>query len=522
MKIDAKPFKTWDEEIKIINQWGNGFLNKNPSKGKKLFKYLKRYGFQTCVKPFVPLLWKDFNDGISGKNLKFIDNFQLDDLFALFKFDTRLKSVIGDLLQELEKRLREGIVYQTLEYLKYVCKNNINLPFLLVDDEWAPKIAKAIFSNNISKQSFFTANNDFKYNEYYSFLQKYIEPFEMGSLFIKNAHINKFYFCNILSNYNKLKSERNFDQYKTFTKILNSKLNPLEITDWEGHKIACTYFHFFKWCKQIKRVPNEFKDDESYIDVSTTDGMINVLAKSFIPMYKSFTQESFGDLVKFFIKLNENIQLKIIKEHFSIFYLKIKEINNDKENFNFILISSFISFLNLFKNMRNKTAHISIIYNFWQIDVHNNSSLSRTTKTRDDDFWIANQATCTFLNILIDKENNDFLSNYFKANYLGKKTNYYLDELNFILIKVYCKYKNNQIYYVHKNDNDKVWSLPMFFLKDAIDWLLIFLDKKADAAKLLEKLIIKSNFSSKEIRNWLHDYLFNKIIISLEKIHHDK
>ncbi|MBO6072347.1 Abi family protein [bacterium] len=92
--------------------------------------------------------------------------------------------------------------------------------------------------------------------------------------------------------------------------------------------------------------------------------MINVLAKSFIPMYKSFTQESFGDLVKFFIKLNENIQLKIIKEHFSIFYQKIKEINNDKENFNFILISSFISFLNLFKNMRNKTAHISIIYNF--------------------------------------------------------------------------------------------------------------------------------------------------------------
>ena len=67
MKIDAKPFKTWDEEIKIINQWGNGFLNKDPSKGKKLFKYLKRYGFQTCVKPFVPLLWKDFNDGISGK-----------------------------------------------------------------------------------------------------------------------------------------------------------------------------------------------------------------------------------------------------------------------------------------------------------------------------------------------------------------------------------------------------------------------------------------------------------------------
>ncbi|MBQ3621911.1 Abi family protein [bacterium] len=37
---------------------------------------------------------------------------------------------------------------------------------------------------------------------------------------------------------------------------------------------------------------------------------------------------------------------------------------NDKDNFDLILIGTFISFLEVFKNIRNRIAHLDIIYNF--------------------------------------------------------------------------------------------------------------------------------------------------------------
>lgn len=520
MKINVEQFKTLHEQIDILNRWGNNFLDKNSKEKEKVLEYLQDNNFQTGVDAFAPLLWKNLDDGIKRKNYKFIDNFKFKDLTNLYDFDSCLKNKINELLQRLEKRLRNGIIYYTLTAIKEISNSNINLPFLLVDDEWSQIIGKSIFCNNLSKQSFLTNDIEFKFNEYYSFLQKYIEPFETSSLFVKNVQINKFYFGTIFKNYEMLKTENNFNQYKSFTKMNIDNLIPLEITDSNNNKIMCTYQHFFKWCRKNKKFPNELKDDEQYLDLSTTDGMMNVLAKSFVPMYKSFTQDAFGDTIKFFSKLSHTIQIKVIKEWFQNFYQKISAIINDKDNFDLILIGTFISFLEVFKNIRNRIAHLDIIYNFWDIHVLNNSSLSRTVKIKENDFWITNKPTCMFLNTLTNKENIYFQSEYFKKQYFGKDSNYYLDRINSLGIKAYCKYKNNDIYYAHQGDN-KIWSLPLFFLNDAIDWLLVFINKPKNFSNIVQECFLKINFENNEIKNRLHDYLLNKIIISFEKIDYD-
>ena len=125
-----------------------------------------------------------------------------------------------------------------------------------------------------------------------------------------------------------------------------------------------------------------------------------------------------------------------------------------------------------------------------------------------------------FLNTLTNKENNYFQSEYFKKQYFGKDSNYYLDRINSLGIKAYCKHKNNDIYYAHQGDN-KIWSLPLFFLNDAIDWLLVFINKSANFSNIVQECFLKINFENNEIKNRLHDYLFNKIIISFEKIDYD-
>ncbi|MBO6094825.1 Abi family protein [bacterium] len=91
---------------------------------------------------------------------------------------------------------------------------------------------------------------------------------------------------------------------------------------------------------------------------------MNILSKSFVPLYKSFTQISFGNIIEFFCKLNENIQVKLIEEYFPSFYNNIRKLSRNNKNFALVLISTFISFLNVFKNLRNKVAHHDVIYNF--------------------------------------------------------------------------------------------------------------------------------------------------------------
>lgn len=249
--------------------------------------------------------------------------------------------------------------------------------------------------------------------------------------------------------------------------------------------------------------------------------MINVLAKSFIPLYKSFTQIPFGDMIKLFSKLNETIQLKIIKEHFSCFYQKINSLIIDKENCNLILISSFICFLTLFKDLRNKIAHLDIIYNFWDLHTPNISRLGRNVIIKSYEFWLANKQTCNFLNELLNTKNAEFLSNYFKDKFIDKDSFYYMNKINNLGIKVFCKDKNNTIYFTDKSDDKNIWLLPMFFLKDAVEWLLVFANKSKKAKNVIEQCLSHCKIKNNEIKNRMHDYLFNKITISLEKIKND-
>ena len=87
MIINAKPFKNWEEQVEILNKWGNNFLEKNPNDRPKVLSYLMKYNFQVAVDSFAPLLWTNFEDGMKGKNLNFISNFQFNDLIELFNFD---------------------------------------------------------------------------------------------------------------------------------------------------------------------------------------------------------------------------------------------------------------------------------------------------------------------------------------------------------------------------------------------------------------------------------------------------
>ena len=56
MKITIKSFKTWDEQVEILNQLGNNFLAKNPAAKKKVLAYLKQHGFLAGVDFFAPIL----------------------------------------------------------------------------------------------------------------------------------------------------------------------------------------------------------------------------------------------------------------------------------------------------------------------------------------------------------------------------------------------------------------------------------------------------------------------------------
>ena len=54
MTITIKSFKTWDEQVEILNQLGNNFLTKNPAAKKKVLAYLKQHGFLAGVDFLLP------------------------------------------------------------------------------------------------------------------------------------------------------------------------------------------------------------------------------------------------------------------------------------------------------------------------------------------------------------------------------------------------------------------------------------------------------------------------------------
>ena len=101
-------------------------------------------------------------------------------------------------MQNVENKLRDGIIYHLLESIHTICSNNINLPFILLDDNWSEIIGRKIFTNNLSEKSFIDKNNEFMFDDYYTFLSNYIEPFKLDGLFLKNVNLKNFYFYKVI------------------------------------------------------------------------------------------------------------------------------------------------------------------------------------------------------------------------------------------------------------------------------------------------------------------------------------
>ena len=69
-----------------------------------------------------------------------------------------------------------------------------------------------------------------------------------------------------------------------------------------------------------------------------------------------------------------------------------------------------------------------------------------------------------------------------------------------------------------KNDDKDCWHLPLFFLKDSVEWLCIFTDNNKNFSLIIDDCLKNNKISKDEIKNRLYDYLFCRIIISLDKI----
>ena len=518
MKITIKSFKTWDEQVEILNQLGNNFLAKNPAAKKKVLTYLKQHGFLTGVDFFAPLLWNNLKDGINNQNCKFMTGFQFNDLLQLSQFDQSLKFVIQDLLINIRERLKLGIVYYTFQCLATIYKHINKISFYLIDNLQAPIIAKTIFTNKFSKQSFFNEDYEFMFVKYYSFLAKSIDIFDISTLFIHNPKIQYFYTYRTITNSDKIKLINAFKQYITIAKNKDcNKVTLLENNTQNNQQIFSEFGEFFLWCKQYYRDLNKFNNKKHSKNLDLIDEMIEVLINVFTKSYEEYGEAPLGMLATFFYQLNEKIQLQIIKKQFPWFYQKISASINNKANCELIVISTFISFLDVFKKVERNVNGAQPIYCFYDFHQLGNSLPTSNKTIKGIDFWFTNQPTCNLLNNLLIARNNNFTSNYFKDQFISKNIDYYLTKFNNLGLQVYYQEKERKIYFTNKSNNLNSWHVPMFFLKDAIDWLIVFVQAKNSFGSIIAKCLQENIITNKEINNRLHDYLFNKIIISFEE-----
>ena len=175
-----------------------------------------------------------------------MNDFQFSDLLQLSKFDQSLKFVIQDLLINVRERLKLGIVYYTFECLATIYKDINKIPFYLIDNLQAPIIANVIFTNKFSKQSFFNEEHEFKFGEYYSFLAKSIDIFDISTLFIHNPKIHHFYTCRTITNNDKIKLINAFKQYVSIAKNKDcNKVTLLENNTLNNQQIFSEFGEFF-------------------------------------------------------------------------------------------------------------------------------------------------------------------------------------------------------------------------------------------------------------------------------------
>ena len=514
MKINAKLFLTWDEQVETLNKLGNNFLDKNPGDKERVLDYLHKNNFQGCVDFFTPLLWRNLNEGMQNQDCKFIVDFQFNDLLQLFAFDQSLKFAIRDLLINVQERLRLGIVYHILKYIAKFCNNLNEIPLSLIHNKQAPIIANKVFSNKYSKQSLFKENNGFNFDEYYSFLAYYIDLLDISTLYLDNHDINQFYEFHIVTNQERMKLINEFRSYpKALKNKGNDKVVLIKSKDKDSTQIFSEFSEFFKWCKHHEHDWDEYEEGKRKLHLKPIDEMIYVLAKVFTASYENYGEWPLNISTKFFYKLNEEIQLQTIKKQFPLFYEQIDKLISNQKNHDLIMISTFISFLDVFRNIERTIDSGVPVYNFYDFVTSTNCFKDNHELIKGDTFWFTNKPTCEFINQLLASKNNDFASDYFKEQFIDKDADYYLSKFNNLLFKVYCQEQTGQIYFTNKINEPNSWHVPMFFLKDTINWLIVFSEQKTNFNLIINECFKQNNINNPEIRNRLHDYLFNKIII---------
>ncbi len=518
IKINAKPFKAWEKQLEILDGWFNKKINKDPDVRRRAEKYLKDYNFQVCVDAFAPLLWKNFNDGVSETDLKFDENFNFNDLELLYKFDCYLKDVINTKIEIFEKKLKTGIIYHLMSKLKDIYfRSNSNLPlfpFISLDNDSTDLIKRFVFRRN-----------EFKTNKkYFSFIKRLLTPFnKYDSIY---ADYDTFYFSKIHTNYVELdKNERNSSDNKTNRERFNSYYLGSSATN--DSKLEINYnnnIHSLDYSDFLTYIKDEYhKPGQNDVDF-LSDTTFALLSKSFIPLYKSLTVLQLGDVITLFSKFNEKLQLKIIEEHFSSFTShSIVQNANDT-----LKISLFLSFARTFKHLRNKIAHYNVIFNFWSFFQPNKREqlIKENNIYKDTNLkWYVNKDLCDLLNekILNKNFNSNINSNYFIDLYNNQKNDnfYYLNKLAEINLLVYCNLttNNNDVEWSNQwKTNKTLWYIPLFLLNDSIHWLNIFIGNKNTFEEEINSLL-NSQFSklSEEIKKRLKDVLFGKIFYIYEK-----
>ena len=247
IKTDKWQYRTCEEHLEILNQLGNNFLTKNPSEKQKALTYIQQYGFFSFVDPFMLLLRDNLKDALKDWTSKFLAGFQLNDLVQLFKFDQALKSRIWNVLSVIWEKLKRGIVYYTLQAIATVCNDLNDIPFYLIDNNRAPIIGKVVFNNNFSMQSFCNEDNEFDYDNYYSFLAKYVDIFDICPCYIDNEKIEQFYNYHIVTRKDKILLINAFKQYLKMNKYQNNKQEELAPSKDVTNKAIYTNFSkFFK------------------------------------------------------------------------------------------------------------------------------------------------------------------------------------------------------------------------------------------------------------------------------------
>lgn len=133
---------------------------------------------------------------------------------------------------------------------------------------------------------------------------------------------------------------------------------------------------------------------------------------------------TFGGIIYLFINLNKNIQINIIKKHFSLFdnAFSSKKFNDDE------IISFFILLYDVIRQLRNSAEHLSSIFDFhWEKIYGLEDIISKTTNTKkilNNHLSLINRLPANSANkinntLMQDKKMTDFFISIFNIDKLS-------------------------------------------------------------------------------------------------------